>query len=645
MMRVILENIGLIKIILGNLALLIILSQYIPYTIDIVKGKTQPAVFMWYGFAIVATYKLWIMMPAGAGWGSVGTWATLVSGIAYGTVGIFYFHIQKSSKVLNTLVVLINLLAPVLTVTGVITDLNYGILIAGIAGVISVVPGFVKSYNLPYSENLTSYALSFAGNAISILAVSSYNFESTLIPCVWTFINLSWTIYLIARRRIVDKAELKELEIQDVSTETMAEKNFHYDKYIEILNKELVVAMGCTEPIAISYATAKAKELFSGEPEYVKVEVSGNILKNVKSVVVPNTNNLKGVEASVAAGIIAGDPNKELEVISHVTDEQKKQIKQLVDKNIIGVEHLNSKCILDIRVTLKNAKHLSVVRVSEVHTNITYAQQDDKVLIDKKIDDDTTNPYADRMFMTVEDIFNFTESVHLSDVKSLLERQIKYNTAIADEGLKGNWGANIGSTLIHSYGQGIVNRAKAKAAAGSDARMSGCELPVVINGGSGNQGITVSVPVIEYAKELKAPYEKLLRALVLSNLVAIHQKNKLGRLSAYCGVVSAGAASACAIAYLKGGGLREIAHTLVNALAITSGIICDGAKPSCAAKIAASVDAGILGEDMFANGQQFYGGDGIVVKGVENTLENVGRLGKQGMKETDKEIIQMMIGK
>lgn len=415
-----------------------------------------------------------------------------------------------------------------------------------------------------------------------------------------------------------------------------------YQTYVQILKEELVPAMGCTEPIALAYCAAKAREVLGEMPDRCVVEASGNIVKNVKSVIVPNTGGLKGIEAAAAAGAVAGDAGKVLEVISQVTQEQKDQIRDFLNRAQIQVEPLETDEILDMIVTLFCGESYARVRIANYHTNIVLIEKDGKVLYQVGVVAEEKAQMADRSLLNVQDIYDFAKTADLEDVREIIGRQIQYNTAISEEGLKNDWGANIGSVLLKAYGSSVQVRARAAAAAGSDARMSGCELPVIINSGSGNQGMTASLPVIEYAKELGASQEELYRALLLSNLITIHQKTGIGRLSAYCGAVSAGCGAGCGIAFLLGGDFKAIAHTLVNGLAIVSGIICDGAKPSCAGKIAAAVDAGILGYQMYLNGQQFRGGDGIVSKGVENTIINVGRLGKDGMKETDKEIIRIM---
>ena len=424
----------------------------------------------------------------------------------------------------------------------------------------------------------------------------------------------------------------------------MDKKDKKYKAYLDILNEELIPAMGCTEPIAIAYAAAKAREILGCQPDKVMIEASDNILKNVKSVVVPNTGNLRGIKASAAAGIVAGDADKVLEVISSVNDEEKKAIKAFLENREIKICKSKSDLKFDLIVTVFGRESKVCVQIFHFHTNIVLITKDEKIIYQNQdCDEINSSNLTDRSILNIKDIVAFAQAAEISEVKNLLQRQIDYNTKIAQEGLKGKWGANIGSVLLETWGDDIKIRAKAMAAAGSDARMSGCELPVVIISGSGNQGITASVPVIEYAKDLGVEKEVLFQALIVSNLVTIHQKTGIGRLSAYCGAVSAGVGAGAGIAWLHGGRFNKIAHTIVNALAIVSGIICDGAKPSCAGKIASSVEAGILGFYMYQKGQQFFGGDGIVKKGVENTIANIGRLGRDGMRETDKEIIRIML--
>lgn len=432
----------------------------------------------------------------------------------------------------------------------------------------------------------------------------------------------------------------------------MGDKKAIEKAYEEILKYELVPAMGCTEPIAIAYCAAKARALLGELPDSVLIEASGNIIKNVKSVIVPNTDGAKGIEAAAAVGIAAGREDLELEVLSQITDTQKEFFKQYLEKTPIKIQKSESGLTLDICVTVYSGVQQAAVRIAGKHTNIVYMCKNGEVLFDcveetvretcaeaAKNNRVLSDAYA---LLSIQDIYDYADTADIRAVEPVLRRQIEYNTRIADEGLLGDYGANIGKVLLKTCGDDVRNRAKARAAAGSDARMNGCELPVVINSGSGNQGMTVSLPVIEYAKEIGADKDRLYRALIVSNLTAIHQKKGIGSLSAYCGAVSAGAAAGAGIAYLKGGDFKTIAHTIVNTLAITSGMICDGAKASCAAKIAMSVEAGILGYEMYLNGQQFYAGDGLVSKGVENTIKNICALGRDGMRETDKEIIHIM---
>lgn len=424
----------------------------------------------------------------------------------------------------------------------------------------------------------------------------------------------------------------------------MEKSTVKYDAYIRILEEELVPAMGCTEPIAIAYGAAKAREVLGTLPDQVVVEASGNIIKNVKSVVVPNTGGLHGIEAAAAAGVVAGKPELLLEVISQVTREQQEEMRAYLKEHPVRVEFLDGDLVFDIRITLKKGADTAVVRIANYHTNIVHIERNGNVLLDLPVEAGDESNLTDRSLLSMAEIYDFAQTVDIADVKELLDRQIQCNMAISQEGLTHSYGANIGQVIrATSPADDPIAKAKAAAAAGSDARMGGCELPVIINSGSGNQGMTASVPVIVYGREKGVSEEKLYRALVLSNLITIHQKTRIGRLSAYCGAVSAGAAAGAGIAYLDGGGYEEVIHTVVNALAIVSGMICDGAKASCAGKIAAAIDAGVLGYRMYQNGQQFYGGDGIISQGVEKTLDNVGRLGKIGMRSTDKEILQIML--
>lgn len=423
----------------------------------------------------------------------------------------------------------------------------------------------------------------------------------------------------------------------------MEANSITYQTYVKILERELICAMGCTEPIALAYCAAKARSVLGEIPDRIKVEASGNIIKNVKSVVVPNTGGRNGIAAAVAIGVLGGDENAKLQVISKVTGETIDKLGPYISATPIEISLLESDNLLDMIVTVFRGSSYAKVRIANEHTNIILIEKDNEVLFKKDLNPDEAQEedVPDYSLLTVKDIYDFACTCNLDDVAPILERQIKMNTAISDEGLRNNYGANIGKVLLKT-GNDIRTRAKARAAAGSDARMNGCDLPVVICSGSGNQGMTASLPVIEYAKELKVSQEKLYRALLISNLVTLHAKNGIGRLSAYCGAITAGAGAGAGITYLYGGNEKDISHTIVNALAITSGIVCDGAKSSCAAKIATAVDTGIFGFEMYRNGQQFYGGDGLVVKGVENSINNFSRLGRVGMRETDHEILLMM---
>ena len=429
-----------------------------------------------------------------------------------------------------------------------------------------------------------------------------------------------------------------------------------YGAYVSILEEELIAAMGCTEPIAIALAAARARELLGAEPTRVHVAASGSIIKNAKSVVVPHTGGLKGIEAAAAAGIVAGEAGRSLEVIADVSPTDVEDVVAYLGRTPITVERADSGLDFDIVVRAfagEGAKaaasapaRSTLVRIADFHTNIVREERDGEVLRDAAPTSEggAAEGMTDRGLLSMAGICDFAMTVDVDDVRELLDRQIACNGAVVDEGLAGDWGANIGSVMLGAYGDDVKVRACACAAAASDARMSGCELPVVINSGSGNQGITVSVPLIVYARELGSSDEQLYRALVLSNLVAIHQKTGIGRLSAFCGAVCAGAAAGAGIAYLDGGGYKEACHAVVNALSIVAGMVCDGAKPSCAGKIAFSVNAGILGYVMYRDGQQFYGGDGIVKKGVENTIDSVAQLGREGMRATNEEIIKIMLG-
>lgn len=414
-----------------------------------------------------------------------------------------------------------------------------------------------------------------------------------------------------------------------------------YSIYVQILKEELVMAMGCTEPIAISYACAKATQVLDHLPDRIVVKASGSIIKNVKSVIVSHTNGLKGIEVAAAAGALYGDADAKLEVLSSATREQIEELPEYVQNTNITVQHIEQGHVFDLEIHVYYEQEHASVRIVDTHTNIVQIEKNWQVIFEDKTT--SLELKADHSALIMKQIWDFSQTVDIDDVKEILDRQITCNMAIANEGIHNSYGANIGHVILNMDSDCVKTKAKAYAAAGSDARMNGCELPVVINSGSGNQGITCCVPVVVYAKELDCTQEQLYRALVLSNLTAIYIKTGIGTLSAFCGAVSAGAAAGAGIAYLHNGTYKEIQHTIVNALAILSGTICDGAKASCAAKIASSIDAGIMGYYMYKNKQQFYAGDGIVAHSVDETIQNIGTLGSQGMLQTNDKIIEMMI--
>ena len=415
-----------------------------------------------------------------------------------------------------------------------------------------------------------------------------------------------------------------------------------FENFIDILKEELVPALGCTEPIAIAYASAKAKEVLGEFPDKITVECSGNIIKNVMGVTVPTTNNLKGIEVSAILGVVGGNASKKLEVLTEVKEEDIEKTKELANQGICEVKHIKNVENLYINVILKGKEHVSSVTISNGHTNIVKIMKDGILLLDNNTES-AKESKIDKSNLNIKNIYEFANTADISILKDVLDKQIEYNTKIAAEGLKNKYGANVGESLLKHYGKDVKVLAKAYAAAGSDARMSGCTLPVVINSGSGNQGITVSIPLIIYAKHLNSDSEKLYRALILSNLIAIHQKTGLGKLSAYCGAVSAACGAGAGIAYLHDEDFEVITKTITNTIANVSGIVCDGAKPSCAAKIASSVDAAIMGYYMAIDGNTFVSGEGLVKEDIEDTIDSICKMGKDGMRETDIEIINLMI--
>jgi len=416
-----------------------------------------------------------------------------------------------------------------------------------------------------------------------------------------------------------------------------------YDKYVSILHEELVPALGCTEPIALAYASAMARKALGVLPERIIAVCSGNIVKNVKGVTVPNSGNQKGIKAAVILGALGGNPDKKLEVLTDIGQEDILRSKELVLTEYCRVELAEGVENLYIRIEAEHGQDQARVEIMGEHTNVINIEKNGKKMFSQEFVQDKAKYTSRYEFMTFEGILGFSEEVRSEDVSHLLDRQIEYNSRIAEEGLSKSYGANTGKKLLDIYGDDLAIRARARAAAGSDARMSGSELAVIINSGSGNQGITVSLPVVEYAQDLGCDIEKLYRALVLSNLTSIYIKGKMGNLSAFCGAVSAGAGSSAGITYLLGGTWKQIQKSVSNTIGIASGVICDGAKPSCAAKVSLSVDAAIIASKMALSGNNYDGGEGIIMDDIEATINNVVRLGKEGMKETDLEILNMMI--
>lgn len=424
----------------------------------------------------------------------------------------------------------------------------------------------------------------------------------------------------------------------------MEQHDAYYRQYVQILREELRPATGCTEPIAIAYAAAKARSVLGALPDRVLVEVSGNIIKNVKSVVVPHTGGLRGIPAAAAAGIVAGDAEAQLEVLSGMTEAQSAAISPFLKVVPVEVRHADTPYIFDIQVTVFHGSDSAQVRLVGHHTNVVSVRRGGQVLLEREISEGSGS-LTDRSCLTVEGIVAFADCLSTEDVEEVLEQQIRCNMAIAEEGLRHDYGANIGKTLLRGHEEDLSYRMRAYAAAASDARMNGCEMPVVICSGSGNQGITASVPVWRYGLFLGASEENILRAVALSDLITIHQKTGIGRLSAYCGAVSAGVGAGCGIAWLRGAGYDGISRTICNAVAMISGCICDGAKASCASKIAMAVGTGILGYNMYLGGNNFRPGDGIEGADVEETIRNVGVLASKGMHETDRVILNIMTGR
>lgn len=412
---------------------------------------------------------------------------------------------------------------------------------------------------------------------------------------------------------------------------------------IEVLKRELIPAFGCTEPIAIAYASAKARDVLGAMPEEIVVSCSGNIVKNVKGVVVPATGGLKGIEAAAVIGIAGGDTERKLEVLHRVTDEDRQKASQLLAAGICKAKLLKTDEKLHILVEVRKGENTASVELKHTHTGIVRIVKNGQVIFQAQEEQKEEEAQQSLDFLNFHTIYEFAQTVNIEEIKPVIEKQIQYNTRIAEYGLTHDYGANVGATLVEVYGRDIKILAKALPAAGSDARMGGCEMPVVINSGSGNQGMTVSLPVIAYARELGASEEQLYRALCISNLTAIYQKSEIGRLSAYCGAVSAGAGAGAGIAYLMGGGVEEIASVVSNTLANVAGIICDGAKASCAAKIASSVEAAIMAVNLTFRGKSFHAGEGVIKEDANRTVKGVATIAREGMRETDDVILDVMV--
>lgn len=416
-----------------------------------------------------------------------------------------------------------------------------------------------------------------------------------------------------------------------------------YTNYLNILKSELIPALGCTEPIAIAYASAKAAQLLGEFPDSIEMRLSGNIIKNVKGVTVPNSGGLKGIDIAAVLGAVGGNADKALEVLEEITPEHIQKAKELTELGICSCSLAENVPNLYISAKARKDSHYAEIVIADQHTNIVKMEKDGKLLLKKELETVTEPVSVDKSKLTVKDILEFADQVKIEDIEEIIGQQVRLNTAIAQEGLDNNYGAQIGKTLMHVWGKSVTTRACARAAAGSDARMGGCSMPVVINSGSGNQGITVSLPVIVYADEWEVSREKLYRSLIVSNLIAIHQKYYIGSLSAYCGAVSAACGAGAGITYMYGGSYQQVSLTIINTLGNVGGIVCDGAKPSCAAKIASSVDAALMAFQLSIQNKSFLPGEGIIKGDVEETIKSMGYIGRVGMRATDTEILNVMI--
>ena len=415
----------------------------------------------------------------------------------------------------------------------------------------------------------------------------------------------------------------------------------HEALFLSILAEELIPAMGCTEPIALAYAAARAREHLSCDPERIVARCSGNMIKNVRCVAIPNSDGMIGIEAAVALGAFGGNAELGMEVLEAVGAADRRRVREFIESGACKVEYLDSDAPLHFILELVADGDTVSIEVRDAHMNVVSIRKNSELVYSKSGQSEVKS--ADRSALNIETIKNFSDTVEIAKIKKLFDRQIRYNMDIAYEGISGDWGLGIGRMIRSAYADGVVTRMKAYAAAASEARMSGCDMPVIINSGSGNQGIASSVPVIVYARENNIPQEQLYRALAFSALLTIHQKDHIGKLSAFCGAVSASCAACAAVTYMVGGTIKQIKATIDNTLANIPGIICDGAKISCAAKIASSIDAAMMAHFLAMQDKGYDAFTGILKEEAEETISCVGYIGKIGMRETDREIVKLML--
>ncbi|XMB71860.1 L-serine ammonia-lyase, iron-sulfur-dependent, subunit alpha [Mycoplasmatota bacterium WC30] len=419
---------------------------------------------------------------------------------------------------------------------------------------------------------------------------------------------------------------------------------FQYEEeFFQILKEELVPAAGCTEPISLAFAGAKARELLKGIPDKAVISCSGNLIKNIRCVTVPNTGNLVGIEASLLAGFVGGNSSKGLEVISDLNESHIVKMNLLLLKKFITVKLLETPVTLHFILYCEKGDNSCEIEIKDLHTNIVSIKENDKITFEKPTGlEEFCGVETDRSVLTIEKILDFSNQVDFSLLKELLEIQVKYNMAIATAGMEQPFSVSIGPTIL-KHNSSIYGKMKAYTAAASEARMSGCSLPVITNSGSGNQGLATSIPVILYSRHKYVSEEKMYRALVLSNLLTLYQKSFIGRLSAFCGAISAAVSSGATLTYLEGGSLDQIKMSIINALANVSGVVCDGAKPSCAAKIVTGLEAAFLGHFLAMENQSYNPFSGIIKKDADATISAVGQMARQGMKETDQVILNIML--